>query len=316
VVGVANLLEGESRRGRANFHSTACAPHRKGDARGVKSGFVIFVALLALAFSAVGGALEIYVPRNRTAEELAPLVQALLADQGSAVADPHSGKIVLSGDPGAIAQALEALRSLDQEVSQYRVESETSTREALDRASASVAGWIEAGDLRIGRVVGPEGVRLRASAGGAGSSERLAASVVVMEGRSAEIWTGADYPLTTRTLERAGPYARVSETTELVSVRSGFRVRPRSAGPEAIEVEITPIVEQLGPGGSIRETGASTQIRVKPGESVAIGGVTRQERSAGADVLRGAERGSAASESLLVVRVTPLAEAPPAARGN
>ena len=272
--------------------------------------------LLTLSLSSLAGAFEIYVPRNRPAEELAPLVQALLAGQGSAVADPHSGKIVLSGDPAAIAQALEALRSLDQPVRQYRVESETSTREALDRASGSVSGWIQAGDLRIGRVVGPEGVRLRASAGGAGSYERLAATVVVLEGRSAEIWTGADHPVTTRTTERAGPYARVTETTELVSVRSGFRVRPRSAGPEAIEVEITPIVEELGPGGSIRETGASTQIRVKPGESVAIGGVTRQEQSAGADLFRGAGRESLASESLLVVRVTPLDDATPASRAD
>ena len=307
---------GESSYARANFHSTACAPHRKGERRGVKSALVLGAALLTLAFSAAAGGLEIYVPRNRTAEELAPLVQAMLADQGSAVADPHSGKIVLSGDPAAIASALEALRSLDQAVRQYRVESETSTREALDRASASVAGWIEAGNLRIGRVVGPEGVNLHASAGGAGSSARVAASVVVMEGRSAEIWTGADYPVTTRTVERAGPYGRVTETTELVPVRSGFRVRPRSAGPEAIEVEITPIVEELGPEGSIRETGASTQIRVRPGESVAIGGLTRRESSAGADVFHGAERGAGASESLLVVRVTPLDDAPPTSRGD
>ncbi len=273
-------------------------------------------ALLSLALAAAAGSLEIYVPRNRTAEELAPLVQAMLADQGSAVADPHSGKIILSGDPAAIAQALDALRSLDQVVRQYRVESETSTREALDRASASVTGWVEVGDLRVGRVAGPEGVRLNATAGRAGASERVAATVVVMEGRSAEIWTGADYPVTTRTFERAGPYARVTETTELVPVRSGFRVRPRSAGPDAIEVEITPIVEELQRGGSIRETGASTQIRVRPGESVALGGVTRQETSSGSDVFRGAERGAAASESLLVVRVTPLDDAPPAARGR
>ncbi len=273
-------------------------------------------AFVCLALSAAAGALEIYVPRSRPAEELAPLVQVLLAGHGSAVADPHSGKLILSGDPGAIAQALEALRSLDQPVRQYRVESETSTREALDRASASVDGWVEVGDVRIGRVTGPEGVRLRASAGGAGSSERLAATLVVMEGRSAEIWTGADHPVTTRTIERAGPYARVTESTELVPVRSGFRVRLRSAGQEKIEVEITPIVEELGPGGSIRETGASTQIRVGPGESVAIGGLTREETSAEADVFQGAGRRSASSESLLVVRVTPLADAAPASRAK
>ena len=310
------MFGGESKRGRARFHSTACAPHRTGEGGCVKSALAFGVALLCLALSAAAGSLEIYVPRSRPAEELAPLVQAMLAGQGSAVADPHSGKLILSGEPEAIAQALAALRELDQAVRQYRVESETSTREALDATSAHVDGWIEAGDVSIGRVVGPEGVRLHASAGGGGSSERLAASLVVMEGRSAEIWTGSDNPVTTRTIERAGPYARVTETTELVPVRSGFRVRPRSAGPEAILVEITPIVQELGPDGSIRETGAATQIRVRPNESVAIAGVTRQASSAGTDVFRGAERGSSARESLLVVRVTPLDETPPASRGR
>lgn len=301
--------------GRASLHPTACAPHRKGDGRGVKSALALGAALLWLALGAAAGSFEIYVPRSRPAEELAPLVQTLLAG-GSAVADPHSGKLVLSGEPEAIARALAALKQLDQPVRQYRVDSETSTRKALEGASARVDGWIDAGDVRIGRVVGPEGVRLQASAGGGGSSERLAATLVVMEGRSAEIWTGEDLPFTTRTIERAGPYSRVTESTELVQVRSGFRVRPRSAGPDQIEVEITPIVEELGRGGTIRETGASTQIRVSPGESVAIGGVTRQESSAAADVFRGAGRSAGSSDSLMLVRVTPLDDAPPASRGR
>jgi type II secretory pathway component GspD/PulD (secretin) len=239
----------------------------------------------------------------------------MLAGEGSIVADPHSGKLVISGEPEAIAKALAALRSLDQPVRQYRVESETSTTRSLDRASASVSGWIEAGDVRIGRVVGPEGVRVRASAGGGNAAERLGASVVVMEGRAAEIWTGVDQPVTTRTVERAGRHSRVTESTELVPVRSGFRVRPRSAGPDAVELDITPIVSELGPGGSIRETGATTQVRVRPGESVAIGGITRSAESAGADVFRGAARADATDESLLVVRVTPLDDAP-ASRGR
>lgn len=278
--------------------------------------FAIGVGILALALSVeAAGGFEIYVPRNRSAEELAPLVSGLIAGEGSVVADPHSGKLVISGEPEAIAKALAALRSLDQPVRQYRVESETSTTRSLDQASARVSGWIDAGGVRIGRVVGPEGVEVRASAGAGGAAERLAASVVVMEGRSAEIWTGADHPVTTRTVERAGRYSRVTESTELVPVRSGFRVRPRSAGPGAVELDITPIVSELGPGGSIRETGATTQVRVRPGESVAIGGIAQRARSEDADVFRGAGRADATDESLLVVRVTPLDDAP-AARGR
>ncbi len=256
------------------------------------------------------------MPKNRPAEELAPLVQALLAGGGAVVADPHSGKIVISGDPESVARALAALRELDQGVRQYRVESETSSRAALDRVSASVTGWVEAGGVRIGRVVGPEGVRLRAGAGSTGSNERIAASVVVMEGHSAEIWTGADHAVTTRTFERVGPYSRTTESTGFVPVRSGFRVRPRSVGEDGIEVEITPIVRELDRDGSIRETSASTRVRVRPGESVAIAGVSGSEASSGMDFPSGAARESGASESLLVVRVTTLDDAKPATPGD
>lgn len=303
-------------RGRASLHSTDRAPHRKGEGRGVKSSLAVLALILGLALAASASSFEIYVPRSRPAEELVPLVQGILAGHGSAVADPHSGRIVLSGEPEAIAQALAALRSLDAPVRQYRVESEASTRAALEGAGASVGGWIEAGDVRIGRVSGPEGIDVRASAGGAASHERLGAMVTVMEGRTAEIWTGADVPVASRTVERAGPYARVRETTELVPVRSGFRVRPRGAGPDAIEVEITPIVEELARGGSIRSTGVATQIRVNPGEAVAIGGVSRGASGSGVDAFSGAGRGSAASDSVFLIRVTPLDDVAPASRGR
>jgi type II secretory pathway component GspD/PulD (secretin) len=267
---------------------------------------------LALAVPAAAGSFEIYVPRHRSAEELAPLVAGLMGDGGSAVADPHSGKIVLSGDAAALAQARAALASLDQPVRQYRIDSETASRASLEGAGASVSGWVDAGSVRIGRVRGPEGVRVRAGAGEGASSERLAASVVVMEGRAAEVWTGVAVPLTTRSVERLGPYARATETTELVEARSGFRVRPRSAGPDAVELEITPVVSELRGGGVIEETGASTQIRVRPGESVALGSISSAREGSAVDVPRGASSARSGGESLLVVRVTPLETAPAA----
>lgn len=274
------------------------------------TGLALLVLALALASAASAGSFEVYAPKHRSAEELAPLVATVMGAGGSAVADPHSGKIVLSGDDAALAQARAALASLDQPVRQYRVESETSTRAGLEGAGVRVDGWVEAGGVRVGRVGGPEGVRVRAGAGGGGSSERLAATVVVMEGRAAEVWTGVAVPVTRRSVERFGPYARVTESTELVDARSGFRVRPRSAGPDAVELEITPVVAELGRGGVIRETGAATQIRVRPGESVALGQIASTREGSAVEVPRGAETSAASAETLVVVRVTPLEEAP------
>src|SRR5215468_8794357 len=104
---------------------------------------VIAGALCALlAGSALAQArFRIYEPRSRTAEELAPLVAPMLGAEGSAVPDPHGGSLILEGDPQAIEQALAALDSLDRPAPQYRIESETRSRDSLESASAHIGAW-------------------------------------------------------------------------------------------------------------------------------------------------------------------------------
>src|SRR5262245_23959982 len=148
----------------------------------VRAAVLSASAVLGIAALAAAGTFKIYEPRYRTADQLAPLVAPLLGPDGGAIADPQGGKLILTGEPEAIAAALEALRSLDGALHQYRIESETRSRESLDRAFARAGGWVDGGDLRIGRVA--------AGAGGGGGSRRLAASVVVLGGRAAGIWAG------------------------------------------------------------------------------------------------------------------------------
>ena len=247
-------------------------------------------AVLAIAGAVAAGTFRIYEPRFRTAEQLAPLVAPLLGPDGAALPDPQGGKLILQGEPEAIAQALEALRSLDGALHQYRIESETRSRESLDRAFAGAGGWVGGNGLRIGRV-----------AAGAGSGERtrrLGASVLVLEGNEAEIWTGTSVPV-----NWGGGVA-------LVPAQSGFRVRPRALGTGEIELEITPVLAERGAGGEIRETGASTQVRVRPGEAVAIAGVDDAGESRGASLPPRVHASASSGDSAIVVRVTPLDEVP------
>jgi hypothetical protein len=52
--------------------------------------------------------------------------------------------------------------------------------------------------------------------------------------------------------------------------------------------------------------GASTRVRVKPGEAVAIAGVTETSDSRGAGFPPSARAESGATDSAMVVRVTPF----------
>jgi type II secretory pathway component GspD/PulD (secretin) len=256
------------------------------------------VALALLVSLAAAGAsaqerFHVYEPQSRTAEELAPLVARLLGPDGAAIPDPHGGKLVLEGDPAAIQAALAALRELDAPLHQYRVESRIDRKSALDAVALAAGGWIDRGGLRV--------VRLSAGAGAADAERRFSASVVVLEGNTAEVFTGASQVLHT------------SLGSELVPVQSGFRVRPRALGDGEIELEITPVLADaqgsLARGGALQETGAATRVRVRPGETLAIAGIADASSGAGADAFHGAETHSTSSDSVLVVRVTPAGEA-------
>jgi len=237
---------------------------------------------------------RIYEPKSRTAEELAPLVARLLGPEGAAVPDPHGGRLILEGDPAAIQAALEALRELDAPLHQYRVESRVTSRSALEHAGLAAAAWIDRGGLLVARVA--------AEAGAAHRQRSFSGEVVVLEGSRAELWTGSSQLL------------HSSPGSALVPVRSGLRVRPLALGGGGIELEVTPVVSELEGGelarsGAIRETGASTRVRVRPGEELALAGVASAGSGAGADVFRGAEAHSDASDSVIVLRVTPTGEA-------
>jgi type II secretory pathway component GspD/PulD (secretin) len=258
----------------------------------------VLVALaLSIAWLAAGVSAQarfrIYEPRSRTAEELAPLVAPMLGPDGSAVADVHGGSLLLEGDPAAIAGALAALQSLDAPLHQYRIESEIRSRESLAAAFAGVGVGGAAGALQI--------VRIAAGANTGDRTRRLGTNLVVLEGHTAEIWTGTTIPV------------RSSAGVALVPIQSGVRVRPRALGTGEIELEITPVMAERGRGDEIHELGASTQIRVKPGESVAIAGIRDGSEARGAGFPPSAGTESGASDTATVVRVTPFDNSMPAA---
>src|SRR5258706_6049212 len=136
------------------------------------TALVLLLASLAADVSAQAR-FRIYEPRSRAAEERAPLVAALLGPAGPAVADAHGGSLILEGDPAALAAALAALETLDAPLHQYRIESETWSRDSLEGAFAGAGARGDAGGLRI--------VRISAGASRAERARRLGTSLVVLE---------------------------------------------------------------------------------------------------------------------------------------
>jgi hypothetical protein len=274
--------------------------------------------LLGLVLSldaAFASEVKLYKARFRPAEELAQLVAPLIEPDGVAVADESGGFVLLRGSPEAVAQALETLARLDLQPRQYRISSEVVSRSVLQARGIRVGGWIQVGDLRIGRTLaGPEGVRISANQLRADSGRHFQASVVALENTPAEIWTGNVFPFAVSEVgvfDPGGPHdalrrgeLRIHETTAFVPVRQGLRVRARSSA-DAVELDLVPVMEDGHPESGIREMGASTRLRIRPGEQVVIGSIDRDDQLRTAEPLANAVDESWSGD-LMLVRVEEL----------
>ncbi len=237
------------------------------------------LALLVLLVSRPSGAaeVELYQPRHRPAAELAPLAQGLLGSRGTAVADPHSGKLILSGSETALAQALRALRELDAPLRQYRIEARATSEEVLRQRGFEIHGWLELGDLRIGRLRSIDAggrvvFRTLSTEGG----ELLLANLLVPEGRTAEIWTGTAQPVYLRVFRKRDTDEQILETTPPAPIRSGFQLRPRSLRGGSVELEVVAVIEEETPYGKRVEALAATRVKLAPGEEIVVAELRRE----------------------------------------
>jgi len=266
------------------------------------------LALLGLLLAKASGAgeLELYHPRHRPAGELAPLAQGLLGSEGTVVADPHSGKLILNGSASAVQRALQGLRQLDTPLAQYRIEAWQTSEQDLRLRGFEVGGWLEVGELRIGRVRRPgTGASVVFRTLRTEGAELQLANLLVLEGHEAEIWTGALHPVALRVFRKRSTDEQILETTPLVPIRSGFRVRPTSLADGSIQLEIAALVEEEGPAGTRARTAAYTRVQLQPGEEIAIAEIGRQGSKLDTSSSLRYERETSAGNTLVGVRVSP-----------
>ena len=263
--------------------------------------------VLALVLSPAPAAsddLELYRPRHRLPDELAPIAAGVLGDEGQALVDPGTGAIVLRGRPDALRQVLDVLASLDQPLASFEIESQVTSASELERLGISVEGWVELGDLRIGRgPVAGEGLVVRAGQSLRTGQRQLRGVVSVREGATADLWMGSLQPTVVHRVARGDEEPEVHPTPYLRSTRSGFRVRPRSLEDGGVELEIQPVLSQDSLDQPVLETSASTRVRVRPGEWVALGAIGRSESSSKRD-LAALDQRQSSLDQVILVRVT------------
>jgi type II secretory pathway component GspD/PulD (secretin) len=256
----------------------------------------IFVGLVAAAASAERR-IEIYRPYTRTAAELLGPAQAALGAGGTATVDAGTNALVLAGEADAVEAALGVLAQLDLPLATVVLHYESQRLADLTAAGVRVDWTISAGSFRVGNVWAPPGtdlVAIRPLAEKTKRTSRLAGMLRVQDGQVGRIETGSSVPIATR----VSPW---ESQVGFVSATSGFEARPQLQADGRVRVAIQPFEGSLGRGGVVHQSGAATEVTVKPGDTIAIGGLTQaqEQRSAGTG---GALREERSEDWLLLLR--------------
>ena len=259
---------------------------------------ILALVLLAAALAAhAERKVHIYRPLSRTAAELEAPARAAMGDAGSATYDAGTNALVLIGDAEAVESALGVLQQLDRPLATVVLHYESARVEELEARGVRVRWSVSAGSFRIGNVAAPPGtdlVAVRPFDDRKDRKGRFAGMLRLQDGQVGRIETGSELPI----VQHVSPY---ETQVGVVSASSGFEARPQLLGDGRVRVQIQPFEGELQRGGTIRSSGAATEITVQPGETVAIGGITQsgEQRSRG---LGGASREERYEDWVLLLR--------------
>jgi len=252
----------------------------------------------ALAQTAV---LEVIELRYRTAEQIIPLIEPLVARDGSVTGTRN--QLIVRTTPANLEEIRRVLAAVDTRPRQLLITVRQDLDSADTRREAQVSGTAGGDSGRVtiyggsgwegGSVVLREGddrVRARVLDTRRSAAEQNTQSVQVLEGNSAFIRTGESRPVpqrqVIRTMVDGRLVERVVESTAYVDASTGFHVRPRIAGNQ-VTLDISPQREAFDrriPGG-VQTQGIVTTVSGRLGEWMELGGVAQESNERGATVL-------------------------------
>jgi type II secretory pathway component GspD/PulD (secretin) len=258
------------------------------------------VALLVLVWMHGAAALaqtvlEVIPLRYRQAAEVIPIIQPMLAREGSV--SGYQGQLVVRTTPTNLEEVRRILAALDTAPRQLLITVRESTAVERSRSQADISANVGGDHARVvippagsdprgGSVVvggGDDRVRVHALEGRSVESDSGTQTVRVMEGREAFVRAGQSAPVRERQVQRSvvggKVVERVVESTQYRDVASGFYVLPRLSG-DRVMLDISQQREALrSTSGAASVQGVVTTVSGRVGEWIEIGGVDRDASS-------------------------------------
>jgi type II secretory pathway component GspD/PulD (secretin) len=222
---------------------------------------LLALSICLMAATAIAQALELIQLQHRTAQELIPALQPLIAPGGALSGQDY--KLFVRTSSANLAEIRQVVAQLDRAQRQLLVSVRTATRQEIEREGVAVAGELS---TRGGR----------AQVSGVDANERAnrgdVASVAVLEGNAAMIDNGSSVPIVTAVIGGGGRRPFLGAQTEYHDLPNGFLVTPRVTG-ETVILDIQQRSDALR-GGRIETQQVQTQVSGRVGAWISLGGVT------------------------------------------
>lgn len=245
-----------------------------------RSVFLVAAILGGLSLPA-WGQVEVIQLRNRSAEELLPILRPLVEPGGALTGMQY--QLILRASPANIADIRRVLQTLDTRPRRLLISVRQDGDRAQEARSGSISGGVQIGSSGSGAVITGRAIDNQST-----SQERVAQTLQVMDGGIATINVGQSIPVPARVVTRTVNGVVVQDTTSYRDVGTGFQVRPRvSVSGERVTLEINPHRDTPGAGGTVNIQQAYTTVSGRLGEWMELGGSNVSETRSGSGILSG-----------------------------
>jgi hypothetical protein len=244
----------------------------------------LFAALLLLTCLPLRAATELIQLQYRTAEELLPMAQSVIGNEGRVNA--YGNQLIVNAEPAKIAELRNLLNQLDTRPRRLLISVDTHDSNFQEDHGYRVDGSASVGSVDVqagrGEVHGRDQVRIiRRSTDSRGAGVQ---QVQTTEGYPALIQIGQSVPITTTS---TGPYGQVYSNTEYRNVTRGFYVTATLSG-ELVHVSISTNRDRLNQTqpGVIDVQSTDTRVSGHLGEWITIGAINEGNQSDQSGFLR------------------------------
>lgn len=242
-----------------------CVPMTQ-KARAIGWRILTAFSICLMAVTAFSQSLEVIDLKNRTAQELLPALQPMVASGGAISGQDY--KLFVRTTSANLADIRRVVAQLDRAPRQLLVSVRNATRQQIEREGVAVGGTLS--------TQGAQG-SVRAQDSHSQRQVDGVASVAVLEGNAAAINNGSSVPIVTAVVVGGGRNPRIGAQTQYRELPNGFIVTPRVNG-ERVVLDISQRQDSLR-NGTVDTQSLQTQASGRLGEWVTLGGVAEASTS-------------------------------------